>query len=321
MIALCLNIPALDDGVYTEQTCKPFIGAGWIPHFAEMCKQQQIPLLSGRQAIESVKRGTPISQLKVLQEEIHPQGLGLITAGAEPTLLMCFESPLYAYTFYDALPQMKADYKNTMLFEGGTHHSDFCVTGPPPTKHLSFNQRQMLCMISANKHYANGPTRMSTSWREALHCNLHDYRYEAIEFFAKDPHLFPFHLYGHGWPDILKHGPCEDKIETLSQYKFSLVFENVTWPGYVTEKIMDCFLAGTVPIYMGAPDIDTFVPKNLFIDARNYSFRSLKEYLASMSSESWAAYIARAADWGQHLYDNRFSQRGVAKKIFELVTA
>ncbi len=46
-------------------------------------------------------------------------------------------------------------------------------------------------------------------------------------------------------------GPAGDKFEFLSQYKFSLAFENSEVDGYTTEKISDALYAGTVPIYWG----------------------------------------------------------------------
>jgi hypothetical protein len=52
--------------------------------------------------------------------------------------------------------------------------------------------------------------------------------------------------------------PVSDKIKTLSQYKYSLCFENTFTPGYVTEKIVDSFLAGSMPIYWGG------APSNIF---------------------------------------------------------
>jgi len=66
-------------------------------------------------------------------------------------------------------------------------------------------------------------------------------------------------------------GPTQNKYETLSKYHFSLCFENMKMSGYVTEKIFDCFYAGTIPIYMGAQDIEKFIPKESFIDFRNFS--------------------------------------------------
>lgn len=66
-------------------------------------------------------------------------------------------------------------------------------------------------------------------------------------------------------------GSCQSKLETLSQYRFCLCFENMAMNGFITEKIIDCFYAGTIPLYLGAPDIDKFIPKNCYIDCRDFS--------------------------------------------------
>ncbi|WP_233714264.1 glycosyltransferase family 10 domain-containing protein [Helicobacter trogontum] len=46
-------------------------------------------------------------------------------------------------------------------------------------------------------------------------------------------------------------GNIDNKIEWLKSYKFNLCFENSSYPGYLTEKLFDAFLAGCVPIYWG----------------------------------------------------------------------
>jgi alpha(1,3/1,4) fucosyltransferase len=53
-----------------------------------------------------------------------------------------------------------------------------------------------------------------------------------------------------------------DKIDFISKYKFNIAFENSSYNGYTTEKIVDAFIAGTVPIYYGNPLIyKEFNPK------------------------------------------------------------
>ena len=42
-----------------------------------------------------------------------------------------------------------------------------------------------------------------------------------------------------------------NKIKFLSNYKFSICFENSKTPGYISEKLVDSFKAGTIPIYYG----------------------------------------------------------------------
>jgi hypothetical protein len=65
-------------------------------------------------------------------------------------------------------------------------------------------------------------------------------------------------IYGQGIQYI------ERKEEGLCDYMFSIAMENARYAGNFTEKIMDCFATGTVPIYSGDPKIDRiFNPKGI----------------------------------------------------------
>lgn len=124
-------------------------------------------------------------------------------------------------------------------------------------------------------------------------------------------------LYGRGWSKrwsrsswwlpYWKHrrsllsvykGACVSKLELLSQYDFSLCFENMQLQGYVTEKIFDCFYAGTVPIYWGAKDINALIPVKTYIDFRNFkNYAELKLYLSGMSDKEIMEYKLAAQDF------------------------
>lgn len=66
----------------------------------------------------------------------------------------------------------------------------------------------------------------------------------------------PVDLYGKGIKDIV------GKIEGLQDYKFSITIENGQHDNYFTEKILDCFLTGTIPIYNGCRNIGEFFDTN-----------------------------------------------------------
>ena len=57
----------------------------------------------------------------------------------------------------------------------------------------------------------------------------------------------------------------EDKIKFLSQYKFSIAMENSEGDGYISEKIVDAFLSGTIPIYYGDYMIDEYINPKAYI--------------------------------------------------------
>ncbi|XP_010487861.1 PREDICTED: glycoprotein 3-alpha-L-fucosyltransferase A [Camelina sativa] len=51
-----------------------------------------------------------------------------------------------------------------------------------------------------------------------------------------------------------------EKVEALKHYKFSLAFENTNEEDYVTEKFFQSLVAGSVPVVVGAPNIEEFAP-------------------------------------------------------------
>ena len=57
----------------------------------------------------------------------------------------------------------------------------------------------------------------------------------------------------------------KNKIEFLQTYKFSISMENTNGDGYVSEKIIDSFLAGTIPIYYGDYLIDEYINPKVYI--------------------------------------------------------
>jgi len=50
--------------------------------------------------------------------------------------------------------------------------------------------------------------------------------------------------------------------QCLQRYRFSLIIENTQSPLYFTEKLLNCFATGTIPIYLGATEIDKFFDIN-----------------------------------------------------------
>lgn len=118
-----------------------------------------------------------------------------------------------------------------------------------------------------------------------------------------------FDLYGLGWerpvpgddgryaPAVRRayRGAIDDKHATLVNYRFAVCFENTAWDGYVTEKIFDGLLAGAIPIYLGAPDIAELVPREAFVDAREFSdLHELEQHLRTMDTDEVDAHLAAA---------------------------
>lgn len=59
----------------------------------------------------------------------------------------------------------------------------------------------------------------------------------------------------------LGYNPIDNKKHGLADYAYSIVIENSQSDYYFTEKIIDSFVTGTVPIYWGCPSIGDFFNK------------------------------------------------------------
>lgn len=93
-------------------------------------------------------------------------------------------------------------------------------------------------------------------------------------------------------------GPVSSKSATLGGYTFSICFENMVLDGWVTEKLFDCLRAGTVPVYLGAPDVDRWVWPECYVDMRRFtSYAELGEFLHSLSPAEIDAYREAAREY------------------------
>ncbi len=79
------------------------------------------------------------------------------------------------------------------------------------------------------------------------------------------------------------------KRKKLGYYKFVIASENYAGSqGYISEKIFDALLGGSVPVYLGEKSITDSVPGSCFINARQFhSLEHLVKKLERMSEKEW----------------------------------
>ncbi len=171
------------------------------------------------------------------------------------------------------------------------------------TKPKKFKDKKFLVVVNKNV----GPF-LPFKIIKSFGKELYSQRLKSIEFFEK---TIPdrFNLYGRGWNEPKKHsiieklfgfkkyktykGEVDDKINLISNFKYSLCFENLTdVNGYITEKIFDCLKAKCVPIYLGATDIEKYILKGCFIDFRDFkNYEELLSFLDSIDEKEYNKYI------------------------------
>lgn len=156
-------------------------------------------------------------------------------------------------------------------------------------------------------------------------------RIKIIDFFSKYKEI---DLYGNGWnkapffpywnykKSVQKvwKGSTNNRLEKLSEYKFSIVLENSAVPGWITERIFDSFYSGNVPVYLGAPDIESYIPKNCFIDMRDFkNYEDLRKFLKSLNDQDVESYRKNIKEFLSSEKFKPFSKEYFAEKIIEYI--
>ena len=100
-------------------------------------------------------------------------------------------------------------------------------------------------------------------------CQEHLFRHQVADKY-KD-HL---DLFGFGRDRELKN-----KIDGLKDYYFSIAMENNTYNNAYSEKISDCFVVGTIPIYFGPPVVYEMFNPDGIINLKDFDIKDLSESL------------------------------------------
>ena len=115
-------------------------------------------------------------------------------------------------------------------------------------------------------------------------------------------------------------GPAASKSQTMSGYRFAICFENMALKGWITEKLFDCFFAGTVPVYLGAPEIQDYVWPECYIDMRRFAnYGELRSYLLAMPDTEWNSYREAAREYLASADFRRFSKQAYADLFLNIV--
>ena len=360
-IAVCTNISTFGKNrIFDNNYAKNYPGAETMSELAKLAKKENIDIATADIALSNISDGRwKPNDCFLIMDADNPQGLELIRLGCRPKILSCFESPIFAWPFYDMLGQLAPKFEHRILFRGAfekfqtNHGQNHPVRFPIFHKNTKFatkpwKQRKDVVLVAGNKHWKKKAhfslkpakyfkwrrEKTSPTLKDAIHNELQTKRLQIIEFFALQNKI---DIFGREWQNLsklpskwrkrlapvirrLNPQPCEDKIETMSNYKFAVCFENVAWPGYVTEKIIDCLVAGVIPLYSGAPDVTDFIPENTFINMRPFnSFQQLDEYLQNLDEPAAIKMINAGRDFLTSSAAQLHSFEGFAKFLFGLL--
>ena len=131
---------------------------------------------------------------------------------------------------------MKFDYiltheKTLLDLDYNTKFIPFGCCWIPKEEQKVYDKSKNISVISSNKTFTDG----------------HRLRHEVIQKFGDKMDVFG-----------RSYNPINFKIDGLKDYRFSVVIENCKRDYWFTEKLIDCFATGTIPIYWGCPSIGYF---------------------------------------------------------------
>ncbi len=208
----------------------------------------------------------------------------------EKCILLAFEPPTSVPAFYTQ--EVKRVFGKVFilfddLVDGETYikfHFPLDATRwRMPASVPEFSDRKLCAAMLGNKYVAPHPDELYSERRRAV-----------FELSA----LGGFDVYGSGWQgisawkgEVPHHG--SHKLDTLKHYRFVLSYENTcNHRGLISDKIHPVLAIRSVPVYLGPPDITDYVPKDCFIDKRDFaSYTELHRFMKSIDERAYNNYL------------------------------
>lgn len=98
-------------------------------------------------------------------------------------------------------------------------------------------------------------------------------------------------------------GQCLFKWKTVSQYRYSLVIENSTDDYYISEKIFDALICGSMPIYHGSDKIFEVLPKEWFYYLPSLDASEISKLNAFIATDAYKAVSDNRAEICKIIYE------------------
>lgn len=136
-------------------------------------------------------------------------------------------------------------------------------------------------------------------------CAGHEFRNNMMLKFKETN--FPIDYYGRYF------NPFDKKEDVLKDYYFSITIENEKYSNYYTEKLMDCFACGTIPIYYGTPEVkDMFNMDGIILLDESFDINTL-------TPDLYYSKIDAIKDNYQRCIDHQPSDDYIYDRILELI--
>lgn len=166
---------------------------------------------------------------------------------------------------------------------------------PPAANHTwvidrgIYNKTKLVSMVSSGKTMCDG----------------HNYRNSVMKKFQEKNYAIDY--YGRLF------NPFAKKEDVLRDYYFSITIENEKYSNYYTEKLMDCFATGTIPIYHGTPELPKMFNENGVIILND------KFDMSILTPDLYFSKIDAVKDNFERCINHQSADDFIYKRILELI--
>jgi hypothetical protein len=204
------------------------------------------------------------------------------------------------------------------------------------TTGLPFEQRRIACLVGTNRVGPNRRLRLRTGlfamkkgwkfsvkdWFDYVLCpgQLDSFRAQVGKACAIYESC-GFDIFGEGW-DLLPETrgvclgiPAESTLSYVGKYRYYFAFENHTSDySLISERVWDALWGDSVPVYLGHTSLDQFIPRECYIDARQFDRPAqMLEWLRRTPESTWARYRKAGREFIQSNAVQRFLPESFAE--------
>lgn len=200
----------------------------------------------------------------------------------EPNIILNFEDSIIAnkhryHTIFATNQKILDRCENAVRYVCGTTWIPIEYYNSVDTSKKQFK----ISALASNKYFNGAPGHL---FRQVIHHNQPRLTSFPFTFYRSSAFKPPLPDYG-GNPFL-----GESKLPLFDTFQFALVIENMNTLNCFTEKIMDCLLTKTIPIYWGCPNIDQFFDTTGWIILSTTTLEELIDKLQILDESYYAKY-------------------------------
>jgi len=238
--------------------------------------------------------------------------------GKVPIVMRSYDahSPLKLSSFYlDSYHDLALTYLNELVNNKNRLFAQLSYDNFLITKYDNYPKNRKFACIILRKENRVEYYEKSSEFKEICIEKTYHLREKYVDFKQID-------IYGANWSLEMENfkGPLayQKKHHIQNKYKFNFIIENAIVDNYLSEKIFDTFLSLSVPVYLGSPVVEKYIPKECFVDIRDFENNDkLIEYLEKMDDDTYKKYIENILKYRDELFEKFSTKKNFALPVYK----